>query len=71
MHEQAHSAGVVTFSIVAKGREYWLEVSGEDGSRRFIQRFDNEDTAVQQMRWLQLRADRRASETPKPSPSSC
>jgi len=51
--------GVVTFRILPKGREFWLEVSGDDGSRRFIQRFEDEDAAVQQMRRLQQRADRR------------
>jgi hypothetical protein len=46
---------VVTFRIVPKGREFWLDALSEDGSRRFIQRFDDADAAVQQVRWLQLR----------------
>jgi hypothetical protein len=60
---------LVTFSIVPKGREFWLEAIGADGSRRFIERFDHEETAMQQMRWLQLRADRRAVEA-RPAPRS-
>ena len=66
-----YAAGVVvTFRIVPTGREFWLEASGEDGSRRFLQRFDGEDAAVREMRWLQALADRRSadkrSQTPKP-----
>ena len=65
-----YAAGVVvTFRIVPTGREFWLEASAEDGSRRFLQRFDDEDAAVQEMRRLQAVADRRSagkkSQTPK------
>ena len=46
-------AMVVSYTVVPRGRGYWIEVTDSHGSRRSIERFDTEDKAVQRLRVLQ------------------
>jgi len=47
---------VVSYTIVPRGRGYWIEVSDSNGPRRAIERFDTEDNAVRRLRELQAKA---------------
>ena len=44
---------VVSYTIVPRGRGYWIEATDERRLRRQIERFDTEDKAVRRLRELQ------------------
>lgn len=44
---------MATFTIVPRGRGYWIEAIAENGSRKLIERYDTEDAAVGRLRVLQ------------------
>jgi hypothetical protein len=49
-----HTLGmVVSYTIVPRGRGYWIEASDNFGTRRPIERYDTEDRAVRRLRELQ------------------
>ena len=52
-----HTRGVVAYTIVPRGRGYWILANGNNGVRRPIERFDTEDKAVRRLRELQNAAD--------------
>lgn len=44
-----------SYTIVPRGRSYWIEATDKDGSRWSVQRFDTEEMAVRRLRVLQER----------------
>jgi len=54
---RCHTRGVVVYTIVPRGRGYWIIANGNNGVRRPIERFDTEDTAVRRLRELQKQTD--------------
>jgi len=48
------------YTIVPRGRGYWIEAVAQDGSRSVVERYDTEDKALQHLRILQRRAERAA-----------
>jgi hypothetical protein len=50
-------AGMVQFTIIPRGRGYWIEIVGNDGSRQAVERYDTEDAAIRRLRMLQERAE--------------
>jgi hypothetical protein len=44
---------VGSYTVVPRGRGYWIEVTDSHGSRRQIERYDTEDKAVVRLRALQ------------------
>lgn len=44
--------GMLQFTIVLRGRAYWVEAIQEDGTRRPVERYDTEDAAVSGLRML-------------------
>ena len=36
-------AGMVQFTIIPRGRGYWIEIVGNDGSRQAVERYDTEE----------------------------
>jgi hypothetical protein len=47
---------MLVFRIVPRGGEFWIEAEADNGSRRFLERFSNEDAAKARLRWLEDRA---------------
>jgi hypothetical protein len=47
---------MITFAIIPRGREYWIEAKSPDGSRQLIERHDSEDMAVQRLQALHASA---------------
>ena len=45
-----------SYTIVPRGRGYWIEATDERGSRRSLQRFDTEAEAVQRLHAIQEKA---------------
>ena len=52
------------FSIMPRGKKYWVEEIGEDGSRRIVIGFGTEEAAMRCVRDLQDTADR--ADLPRP-----
>jgi hypothetical protein len=52
-----HTLGMVSYTIVPRGRGYWITAIDGTGSPRPIERFDTEDMAVQRLRMLQANAN--------------
>jgi hypothetical protein len=50
-------SGMVQFTIIPRGRGYWIEATGEDGSRETVERYDTEDAAIRRLRVLQERTE--------------
>ena len=48
---------MVQFTIIPRGRGYWIEATGADGSRQTVERYDTEDAAIRRLRALQDRAE--------------
>jgi hypothetical protein len=48
---------MVSYTIIPRGRGYWIEAIDKTGSRRAIERYDTEDIAIQRLRVLQANAD--------------
>ena len=59
-----HIPKVVTFRVVRRGREFWIEAVEDDGSRRFLERCDSLEEANQRLEEFRIiaeRIERRAS----------
>jgi len=48
---------MVHFTIIPRGRGYWIEATREDGSHETVERYDTEDAAIRRLRVLQDRAE--------------
>jgi hypothetical protein len=48
---------MVSYTIIPRGRGYWVEAIDKTGLGRAIERYDTEDMAVQRLRVLQANAD--------------
>jgi hypothetical protein len=51
-----HTLRMVSYTIIPRGRGYWIVAADKTGSRRVIERQDTEDMAVQRLRVLQVNA---------------
>ena len=51
-----HTSRMVQFTIVPRGRGYWIEAIRNDGSRQTVERYDTEDAAIRRLRILQEKA---------------
>jgi hypothetical protein len=51
-----HTVRMVSYTIIPRGRGYWVEVIDKTGSRRAIERYDTEEMAIQRLRVLQANA---------------
>jgi hypothetical protein len=58
--EASPYSGMKTFIVVPRGKKYWVEEVGEDGSRRIVLGFGTEEAALTCRRDLQDKADRAA-----------
>jgi hypothetical protein len=47
---------MVNYQIVPRGRAYWVEGVGDDGSRHIAERFNTESEAVRRLHELQEKA---------------
>jgi hypothetical protein len=47
---------MVNYTVVPRGRGYWVEVIADDGSRYPVERYNTEDEAVQRLHVLQEKA---------------
>jgi hypothetical protein len=47
---------MVQFTIVPRGRGYWIEAIRDDGARQQVERSDMEDAAVSRLRMIQEKA---------------
>lgn len=49
---------MVDYTIVPRGRAYWIEAVEKDGSRRVVERHNTEDAAVRHLRalneWIEM-----------------
>jgi RNA-splicing ligase RtcB len=52
-----HNFGMVSYTIVPRGRGYWIIANGNNGVRHPLERYDTEDKAVRRLRELQNVAD--------------
>ena len=48
-----HTLRMVSYTIVPRGRGYWIIANDTSGKRRPMERFDTEDKAVRRLRELQ------------------
>jgi hypothetical protein len=49
---------MIQFTIVPRGRAYWIEAVREDGSRKPVERYASEDAAIARLRMLREKTDR-------------
>jgi hypothetical protein len=61
---------VVTFRVVRRRREFWIEAVEDDGSRRFLERCDSLEEANQRLEEFKINAERieRRGGSDKPHP---
>ena len=59
----------MTYTIVPRGRRYWIEKVEEDGSRERVESFDTEDKAVRRLRGLDQRENEIERRNTSPMPS--
>jgi hypothetical protein len=52
-----HTLRMVSYTIIPRGRGYWIEAIDKTGLRRTIERYDTEDMAVQRLRVLREKTD--------------
>jgi hypothetical protein len=63
---------MVQFTIIPRGRGYWIEIVGNDGSRQAVERYDTEDAAIRRLRVLQERVEsvERPNSAMRPAPKT-
>jgi hypothetical protein len=57
LRHPCHSRGVVRYTIVPRGRGYWIIAKGNNGVRHPLERYETGDEAVRRLRELQNVAD--------------
>ena len=65
-----HIPKVVTFRVVRRGREFWIEAVEDDGSRRFLERCDSLEEANQRLEEFKINAERIERRTSSDKPHS-
>ena len=61
---------MVTFRIVRRGREFWIEAVEDDGSWRFLERCDGLEEANRRLEEFKINAERIERRTSSDKPHS-